>query len=241
MGMARNCVASSACRECVCRSEAVVCDLDAPELAAFEGHRHVLTFAAGQTVFYEGHACLGLYLLCRGKVKLTRSSSQGQRHIVGILSAGRLLDPQAFRPGAVHETTCDTLEPSQVGFIERTAYLALLQRDPSLAIRLIQWLGDEIRKGLGHVDLLAFKTARQRLAGLLADLAERFGRQAGLAGEPVEIGVCLKREELAELAGITLETAVRVLGALRQDGLVRLDGRRIVLLDRPRLLKIARA
>ena len=70
------------CSTCGLRAKVVLCDIAGSDLAEFEKIKRTLEYAPHQTVFYEGHLCLGLYVLCSGKVKLTRSSTRGQRQIV---------------------------------------------------------------------------------------------------------------------------------------------------------------
>jgi len=225
------------CDSCGLRSKAVLCNLSGEHLTAFEKIKRSLMYEPQQTVFYEGHACLGLYLLCAGKVKLTRSSTSGQRQIVRILTDGELIEKHAFRTNAVHEVTCETLEPSQICLIEKEPYMALIQQNPGLALSVIQLLSSELGMNMDQLDQFTFKTARQRLAGLLLELGERFGKKADGS---VQVGIALKREEVAEMAGITVETTIRLLSAFRDDGLVNIDGRAITLLKPDRLARIAR-
>jgi CRP/FNR family transcriptional regulator len=215
----------------------VICDLSDDDLTAFQKVKYSFYYEPRRTVFYEGHCCLGLYLLCSGKAKLTRSSPRGQRQIVRILEAGQLIEKHAFRPGAVHEATCETMEPSQICLIEKEAYLALVQRDSRLAMKLVQLLSEELGRHMEQLDRFRFQSARERLAGVLLELGDRFGQEAG---DGLHVGISLKREELAELAGVTVETVIRLLRAFRTEGLVCLDGRSITLLNPERLSRIAR-
>ncbi|MBM4121232.1 MAG: Crp/Fnr family transcriptional regulator [Nitrospira sp.] len=225
------------CDCCELRAKSVVCDLEGDDLASFQQVKHSFEYEPHRTVFYEGHACLGLYLLCAGKVKLTRSSARGQRQIVRILDAGQLIEKHAFRDGALHEVTCETIEPSQICLIEKEAYLGLLRHNPQLAIKLIQLLSCELSVNMDQLDQFTFKTARERLAGLLLELGNRFGKNGGSG---VQVGISLKREEIAEMAGVTVETAVRLLGTFRDEGLIGIDGRTLTLLNQDRLTRIAR-
>lgn len=225
------------CGTCPHRGLSVLCDVAGEDLDAFQRIKRTLSYEPHQTVFYEGHACLGFYLLCRGKVKLTRSSSRGQRQILGILEGSELIEKHAFRERAVHEATCETMEPSQVCLIEKEPYLALLRRNGDLAIKLIQLLSSELGVNMDQLDRFTFKTARERLAALLLDLAERFGKTVG---DQVALGLVLKREEIAEMAGVTVETVIRLLGSFREEGLVKVEGRSITVLNRDRLARIAR-
>jgi CRP-like cAMP-binding protein len=225
------------CATCSLRAKAILCDLADAESATFQKLRHSLQYDARQTVFYEGHACLGLYLLCSGKVKLTRSSARGQRQIVRIAESGDLIEKHVFRNEALHEVTCETLEPCHICFIDKRAYLELIRRNSELAIRLIQLLSSELGLRMDQRDLFAFRSGRERLAALLLELGARFGQKAG---KGTLIGINLKREELADMAGVAVETAIRLLSAFCKEGLISLDRRSITLLSRDRLARIAK-
>ena len=106
------------CDTCGLREKVVLCDISGSDLAEFQKIKRTLEYAPHQTVFYEGHLCLGLYLLCSGKVKLTRSSTRGRRQIVRILGPGELIEKHVFGERPFHEVTCETLEPSQVCVID---------------------------------------------------------------------------------------------------------------------------
>lgn len=225
------------CANCSLRAKAVLCDLADAESATFQKFRHSLQYKARQTVFYEGHACLGLYLLCSGKVKLTRSAARGQRQIVRIAEGGDLIEKHVFRDEALHEVTCETLEPCQICFIDRRAYLELIRRNSELAIRLIHLLSRELGIRMYQRDLFAFRSGRERLAALLLELGGRFGQKAG---KGTLVGITLTREELADMAGVAVETAIRLLSAFCKEGLISLDRRSITLLSRDRLVRIAK-
>ena len=225
------------CVTCPIRGQAVVCDLTDDEAAEFHAIKHVFRYEPRQTVFYEGHACLGLYVLCVSRVKLTRSSVTGRRQIVGLLDAGEVIEKHAFMEQGLHTVTCETLEPSQACMIEREPYLAILRQNSGLALRLLGLLSNEVGRQMDQFDRLAFMTARQRLAGLLVEMVDRFG---GRKNGEHPVGIALTREEVAELAGVAVETAIRLLSAFRREELVRVEGRQITLLRPERLARIAR-
>lgn len=231
------CLLIDDCHTCTFRKNNVLCELEGDDLNAFLKIKRSLMYEPHQTVFYEGHACLGLYLLCAGKVKLTRSSARGQRQIVRILDSGELIEKHAFCDKARHEVTCETMEPSQICVIEREPYLAFLRRNPELALEVIRLLCGELGVHMDRLDQFTFKSARERLAALLLDLASRYGTAET---DGMRLGIRLKREELAELAGITVETVVRLLSAFQDEGLIKLNDKDIRILNRDRLSKIAR-
>jgi len=225
------------CGSCAVRGQAIVCDLTEGWAEEFQAIKHSFRCGPRQTVFYEGHACVGLYVLCSGRVKLSRTSVTGHRRIVGLLDAGEVIEKHAFREQTLHEVTCETLEPSQICLIEREPYLALLRRNSGVALRLLGLLSSEVNRQLDQLDRLAFMTARQRLAKLLMEMNHRFG--AG-KNEEQPVGIALTREEVAEMTGVAVETAIRLLAAFRREGLVGVAGRHITLLQLERLARIAR-
>ena len=212
-------------------------DLGGGQLEAFHRIRIPLSYKPNQVVFYEGHLSIGLYMLCAGKVKLTRSSYRGQRLIVRILEAGEIIEKHAFAQNSVHQTTCETLESCKICLIERNAYLDLIRRDNTLALKLIELLSSEVRSNLAQLDSFTFKNARERLAVTLLELGRRFGSRGE---DGIQIGMSLKREEIAEMTGITPETLARLLSAFQSEKLLLTQGRLITLINLPRLTCLAR-
>ena len=194
-------------------------------------------YQPGQFVFYEGHPVLALYILCSGRVKLTRSTKSGQCRLVDIVDPGELIEKHSFQDEAVHELTCVSLEVSQVCMIDRAPYLKLLEQNGELAVRVLKLLSRKMSRSVDETDQFAFASARERIAGLLLELVERYG-------EPVQhgtkISLHLKREEVAQMAAVSIETAVRILQALQATHLIQMKGREITVLDLERLLRTAR-
>jgi len=225
------------CQSCPSRATSELCRLDGNGASGFEQIRRSLTYLPGQFVFYEGHAALGLYILCTGRVKLTRSTPKGQRRVVGIVDPGQLIEKHTFQDGAVHQVTCESLGTSQVCVIDRYNYLSLLEQHGELAIKVIKLLSHEMGISLAETDQFAFASARERIAGLLLELADRYGEKTQ---EGSRIAIQLKREEIAQMAALTVETAVRILRSFQSDQLIRMNGREITILRSDRLARAAR-
>ena len=225
------------CSTCEVRTKAVLCDVGQEEICAFQAMTHIFRYGPRETVFYEGHPALGLYLLCEGKVKLSRTAVSGQRQIVELLQGGDVIETHALTERLPHESTCVTLEPSRVCLIEREPYQALLKRNPTLALNLIRLLGAKVAYQMIRLERLTSLNARQRLAALLLELNDRFSSDKN--GNDADHHP-LTREELAEMIGVAVETAIRLLGDFRSEGLVQTSGRRIRLLNPERLSRIAR-
>ncbi len=224
------------CTSCQNRWTSDLCNLDASTAVEFENIKRSLVYQPGQFVFYEGHPVLGLYILCSGRVKLTRLTKNGQCRLVSIVDPGELIDKHSFQDEAVHELTCESLEPSQVCIIDRGQYLKLLAQNGDLAVRVIKLLSRKMSLSFDEADQLAFASARERIARLLLELVERYGESVH---EGDRISLHLKREELAQMAAVSVETVVRILQALQSTHVIKINGREITILDLDRLTRVA--
>ncbi|MDX1411035.1 MAG: Crp/Fnr family transcriptional regulator [Nitrospirales bacterium] len=226
----------SDCKLCPNRPTSDLCDLDGHASEDFEKIKWSVVYQPGQFVFYEGHAVLGLYIMCTGRAKLTRGTDRGQQRLIEIIEPGKLIEKHTFQDGAVHQSTCEVIEPSQICIVDRAQYLSLLKHNGDFAVKIIKLLSHEMGLSLNETDQFAFASARERVAGLLLELVDRYG-------EPVQNGVRislqLKREELAQMAAMTVETVVRILNSFQSSQLILIKGRDITVLQPDRLARAA--
>lgn len=229
-------MAPSDCETCPKRDDSDICDVISPEKDPQGILKRRAIYQPGQCVFYEGHLPLGVYVLCQGKVKLTRLTRNGNQRLVAIVEPGHLLEKQAFQEQAVHQVTCEALESSQVCLFDRSGFLNMLKGNGKLAVKLVQVLSKEMSQVSLVADRFAFSPAKGRLAGLLLDLHERFGEAVP---EGTRLNLNLKREDLAQMAAVTVETVVRLLHVFQNSGFITLHGREITIVQPERLRKIA--
>ncbi len=225
------------CAACSHRETADLCSLDSEIMRSLQQSKQTMVCRPRQYVFYEGHPVLAVYVLCQGRIKLTRSTSKGQQRVVKIIEPGQVLEWQIYHHSAVHHTTAETMIPSRVCVIDRLRFLNLVEQDTRLAFRLLKLMSQERVASLSYEDQLAFSSARERMANLLMDLATRYG-EANEEGS--RISLQLKREELAQMAAITVETAVRLLQSFQHDQMIQLDGRHITILLPAKLAQVAK-
>ena len=229
-------ISSNACQTCRVRGESLVCRVAEADLDAFGRLLHRFEYQPRQVVFYEGHPCLGIYVLCAGKAKLTTSSSRGHRRIIRLVGPGDLIECNGFSEGAVHEVTCETLEPSRLCLINRQGYLDRLEKSPAYAIQLLQLVSQRIMTTTLGRERIPFCKTAERLAALLLHLSRRFGHRSS---EGLTLGIHLTREELGELIGAAPETVIRLISRFKREHLVGSAGDEILLLNPERLSKLA--
>ena len=222
------------CDTCAVRGHGAVCDLPLDTLKDFRAAGATSIYRPKQVIFTEGNPTPGLYVLCSGAVKLYHTDRFGREHVLDIVFPGAMLGEVGLGVSQRVSVSAETVSESQLSFIPNQALPAFLEKHPDAAIHMLVALSQALARAQRKVRELAFKGAESRLATLLLDLA---GNGDGLAHDRSRLR--LKRRELAEMVGVSTETAIRLLGKLRAKGAVATEGREILIRDSARLKKIA--
>jgi len=194
-----------------------------------------MRLAAGETIFHEGLPAFGLYIICQGKVKLAKHPRGGHAQILKLLGPGEILGEKTLFDQETYTSFAKTLEPSQLVFIPRDEFMAFIKDHPEVAIRLIEKLARELKACGEKLVELTCRSAKERVARLIWEFARAYGVKTE---EGIDVGVELPRAELAEMAGVSKETAIRILSELKDRGIISLPGRRIVVTDLEKLQKL---
>ncbi len=224
------------CRRCEARACSPFCgNLNADEIDLFMKIKKSHLYEKRQAIFYEGNSCEGVYLLCSGSVKLMQSSRNGDQHILGIILPGDLIEKSAVFCEGRHTASAEALERSEVSLFRPKDFLDLLKSNAHFSLALIAILTKEVESGREKSRQLLFESAKKRLAYILIELSHHHGaRQC----EGMVIKLDLKRHELAEMIGVTQETTVRLLTKMKNEKLIRLNGKQIIVLDEEGLHRV---
>lgn len=225
------------CQNCTSRVLGILCNLEGKALKECNDHKTSNTYKKGQTIFYEGNQPYGLYCIFSGRVKLFKSGVDGKQQIVRIAGPGDLLGYRALFATEPYTATAETLEDATICCIDRNAFFPLIGKNPELALSIIKKLAKELREAEHLATSIAQHSVRERMAELLLMLKETYGKQTK---KGVVIDLRLSREELAEMIGITQETAIRLLSEFKKDGLIDVQDRDITILNPKALLATAR-
>ena len=118
MELVENCLACKLC------SEGFFCRLPKSVMEAFQPIKFTIAHPAGATLFVEGQVCRGIYILCKGRVKLSATSKDGQSLILKVAQPGEVLGLDAAISGIPHETTAETGQPSNLTLLNGTTFLS---------------------------------------------------------------------------------------------------------------------
>lgn len=188
-----------------------------------------------QVVFSEGSPSDGLFLLCHGSVKVYHSDRFGRDHILKVAGPGALLGELPTDPSRELSVSAEALSESQICFLPRDRIEKLLEQHPCVGMRLITALSEELVSARQKVRDLALKAAESRLAGLLMQLAKE---QGGVANGG-RVVLHYSRRELAEMIGVSTETAIRLLAKLKRKQAITTYRRELIISDLEKLERIA--
>jgi CRP/FNR family transcriptional regulator len=174
-----------------------------------------------------------------GHVKLMRPSENGREVIIDVGKPGELLCASAACAFAPYCCTCTALDRDvTVLVLPRRDVLHVLEQNPAAAAAFVrEATGRDIRLGQRIVEL-ASGQVEQRVSALLLRLADQAG--TAVAGGQIRIALKLSRQDLADLCGTTLESAIRVMTRLSREGIVRTTASGFVIRDRRRLESLTR-
>lgn len=190
-------------------------------------------FKAGEVIFHEGEQPRGLFVVCKGKVKIYKSSRTGQQLITRLESPGDLLGHISLLAQGAYTGTGEALEESVVSMIDERTFLNFLVKYPFSGVAVARVLAHDVRRGENKARDIAFKPARGRLADTLLRTIK--------PGKPYPIVAGLKRKDLAEMSGLTIETTVRLLKDFEKRGILRKRERDLAILNEDQLRTLSGA
>jgi len=190
------------------------------------------SFAGGQVIFAEGDKADGFYIVVTGRVKIYKLSPEGKEQILHVFGPGEPFAEVAMFSGGTLPAHAEAIKESRVVFVPRTAFVALIQQDPSIAMNMFGTLSIRLKRFTSLIEDLSLKEVPQRLAAYLLYLANEKKDQ-----EHVELAI--SKGQLASLLGTIPETLSRILGKMSAQGCIATKGRTIELRDRRALESLA--
>lgn len=183
--------------------------------------------AAGQIVFNEGEPCEGLYVVNRGGVKIFKTSASGREQVLTVERAGSVVAELPVFDEGPYPASCQAVESSTLLFLSRDDFRAICLETPTLALKVLKAVGGRLRRLVALIEELSFTTVRQRLAASLVRRAETEGSRS-------DRGLCITlpaNHEIGAEIGTVRELVSRNLSRFQAEGLIRMDGKDVCVLD----------
>jgi CRP/FNR family transcriptional regulator len=196
------------------------------------------SYPKGATLFVEGQAARGVFILCTGRVKLSTASMDGRTLIVRISERGEILGLPSTVTGKPYELTAEVIEPTQLKFVARQDFLKFIRDYGEVALRVAQMLGETYHAAVEEMRTIGLShSAREKMARFLLDWTAKHSSEKGAAKSKLT----LTHEEIAEVIGATRETVTRVFADFRKNNLVTVRGSTIGIINRAGLERIAQS
>jgi CRP/FNR family transcriptional regulator len=209
--------------------------LSADQIASFADRFRVDVFAADRFIFLEGDPADQLWVIQDGQVKIVKHSADGQESILEVILPGEMFGGAGIL-FPVHPATAVAMTDVMLLSLSLDDYLQLIHLFPDIALRIIAILGERLRAAM-KMRALATDRVDIRVAHILLKLCDKVGEPTDRG---VKINVPLARQDLADMTGTTIETAIRIMSKFRKEGLVFTEpGGYIVVTDCDRMRELS--
>jgi CRP-like cAMP-binding protein len=203
------------------------------EVAAIATRR---TFTRGESLFTEGERASGFYLLASGSIKLCKISPDGKEKVLHFVYPSETFAEAAFFGDGAYPAEARALEKGEALFFPKEAFMGLLERNPQFSLNLIVSLSLLLRRFARQIEELSFAEVPSRLAAYLLELAAK--KSTTFQGKTY-LDLEMKKGELASHIGTVSETLSRTLKKLKDEGIIEVEGSRVIIHDMYRLKRLA--
>jgi CRP/FNR family transcriptional regulator len=206
------------------------------QLCAISEVKNLIPHRRGQILYYEGTKPLGIFCINSGVIKVYKTASNGKEQILYLAKEGDFLGYSALLGEENYSSSAMIIEDAKICFIPREAFLGSMMKNAEFFKRITKQLCHELGVMEEKLTDASQKSIRERLALLLLQLANTYGVDGG---GYQRINLLLTREELAGMVGTATESVIRLLSEFKKDGLIELEGKKILLKDKKGLARLS--
>jgi CRP/FNR family transcriptional regulator len=184
-------------------------------------------FSPDEMLFWEGEPCAGVFLIIEGSVKIFRTSPTGRELMLAIETAPSSVAELPLFDGGPYPASVRAVAPVVSLFINKDDFQHVCRQYPDVALKVLAVVGKRLRHLVGLVESITFGSVTQRLARLLLEESKRSRTEA--------FDFPVTHQELASRLGTVREVVSRNLARFRAEGMVRMQGHQVQILDRVKL------
>jgi CRP-like cAMP-binding protein len=189
----------------------------------------------GEYLFREHNPSLGFYIVQRGAVNVHRVNAAGKEQVIHIFRAGESFAEGTLATETGYPADARAIENTQVLLVQKTGFLALLRKQPELALRMLGSMSMHLRVLVAQLEDLTLKDVETRLANWLV---KRCPDPA--SGSPHQIQLSITKRVLAAELGTVSETFSRTLAKFREQDLLSVKGKSLTIQSPARLTALLR-
>ncbi len=200
--------------------------LSEDELARIGEHAQIIDLEAGENLFFQDTEAEYFYQVHSGQIKLSRLNPDGNEKVIEILSPDETFaEAVMFMNIRRYPVTATAVTPSTVYAFRSQVFLDIVRNNNDLCLRLLGDMAMRLRSRMHEIEQLTMKNATYRVVRYFVHELERAGKESG------ELELSVQKQLLASRLSIKPETLSRILAALRDQGLIQSQGKKIVILD----------
>jgi CRP-like cAMP-binding protein len=226
---------STYCQSCKTRLQNVFSELTLPELDNVSVKKSCHLYKKGEIIYNQGNFLHGFYCIEKGIVKIYKIGPKGRKQIIKLAKKGDIFGYRSILAKENACTTAEVMEDAIVCQIPSDILFDLIYSNPKFSIKMMKLACEELGKANTYIANLAQKSIRERTAELILNLKKDFG-----IDEHGFISITLTREDMSEIVGTATESFIRSLTELKNEGLIYTIGKKIKIIDEPKLIHIAK-
>ena len=185
-----------------------------------------------QPIYFPQEPSNSIFFLKQGRVKLTRTSTDGKEMILALVNKGEVFGEMAFLDEGERNEFATALDDCLVCTINKNEFKEFVDRNPELNLRITKLIGLKLKKYSERIEELVFKDAEQRLVSFLLRLADENGKQIG---DEIFVKPFLKHQDIAELTATSRQTVNSILTDLREKKVINFDRKKLIIYNREKL------
>lgn len=206
-------------------------ELDAQEFTALKAITQLRRVDKDTMLFFEGDPATGFFVLLSGRVRIYKSSADGKEYTLHQITPGQMFAEAAIFRGITYPANCMAMEDSEVAFVPKDQFVALITKYPNISLKIIGSLSRWLREFAIKLEDLSLKEVPARLATYLLRQKQK------LKSNSLELDIT--KSELASELGTISETLSRSLKKLKDLDVIAVEGKHISILDVARLEAIS--
>lgn len=212
-------------------------ELSIAELRIIASITVIKPFRKNEFIFMEGEDYKGFYIVLKGTVKVYKTSPSGKESVLHIVRPLNTFADVPLFEGGCYPVSARAEAESTLMFVPRREFIAILEKNVSMCLKMLSGFAKKMRSLTQRIEELTLKEVINRLAAYLVQEVENNGR--GSLPEPfIKLGI--SKGTLASYIGTITETLSRTFHRLEEEGIIRMEGRKIFISDYSRLQELAK-
>lgn len=214
-------------------NESCLTNLSPEERKMFDDRKTQLTYHKGETIIKQGALATHVIYIYNGLVKKFVQSGQRKNVNIRLVKSGDFMAFFSIFDNSVYPYTAVALKDTTVCMIDKTALIEVLLKNPEFALEMTSRNYRRENRYLELIKSLVFKQMRGKLASTLLYLSDAHYKYE-------DVFEYLTRQDIADYASITIESAIKFIKEFEKEGILKLDDKKIVINQREKLEEISK-